>query len=740
MYPRKIRVVSLLASATLAGLAGSVFGQYQILGSYSIGDTQSPTNPNIFGNTGTNADGVPYTDDTGPNGTGTPVTYNSTLFQSYASTQAVIPSGYIQSAGSPYAIGTSGFTVQVAAAGGHFSEFATSTTAFYYSPTTGFNYMGQYNSSTSNQYVDTGTTTNYSSGSPSATYTSTLSHFVTLSAENAVGQAVGSEGINSPDSTTNGIDGQHAFVFNIPTNTAAGLGLVGTSIGNSGASYAANFNYSNTSSAVVHSTYQYSLSDAVDNLGNASGNSSRYFAYGGDSLASSPGLSGSLGTSAWFYNGTSSVETGLYGTGYSYQKTFAPLAGLSDGGTGTFASNADKGVNNGYQVGTATAYVDTGDSVAHSVGADGWVSHNGGPATALGLYNAGITPTVDSSPLAYSYSYMTQLNNSTNTIAFTAINRSTNITALNANGVVGGTSTLYQAGSGSLSKGSDAWIYTPSGPSTGSYRQVGLLSNGFASGGTSSYVSSPSSNTPYTRSSTIAYINSAGASVGTSTQYVSSGAGGTGNLSTGTIAWYAPAGGAAMPIGVYDANHTSVSSLGYTTNSDSVSVVTDTGFVAGSASRYTPGTSTGIGSDAWVYDSNTGQTYILDPNPNSTAAFTSQISYLAPNGVAVGEYKLGSNSYFQAFAWSEYSGFIDLTANTSMTDPNLTELTDAISYNPLTGTIITTGQYVSGGSVQTPDGGVAFLNATIAVPEPASFSVVGVLAAVGLLRRRRLVH
>jgi hypothetical protein len=145
------------------------------------------------------------------------------------------------------------------------------------------------------------------------------------------------------------------------------------------------------------------------------------------------------------------------------------------------------------------------------------------------------------------------------------------------------------------------------------------------------------------------------------------------------------------------------------------------------------------GTDAWIYNTITGQYSILDPNPDSTTNFSSQISYLAPNGVAVGEYKSGTETYEQAFVWSPLLGFEDLTSMTSMSDPNITQLTDAYSYNPATGQIFTTGQYVSGGNVETPGGGVAVLNGPIVpVPEPASVALVGGLAGIELLRRRRV--
>ncbi len=715
MPVRKLRAASLIAASACAVFAGRASAQYTIAGSYSFG-------PN----------GNPGTDDTGPNQTGNAVVDSSALFQSYgAPAQAVVPGSYIQGAGSPYAIGTVGSKIQTGT-GFQGPSYTTSTTAFYYSPTTGFNYFGQYNTSTNIQYVDTGATTNYSTGSPSATFVSTDSHYVSLSAENAVGQAVGSEQINSLDSKTNGIDGQHAFLFTIPTNTGTGLGLTSLSVGSTGASYAVNFNYSNISSTTSQATYEYSSAVGIDNLGDASGQSSRYFAYGGDYQSTTPSLTGTLGTSAFFYNSKTqtSVETGLYGPGYSYQKTIASLSGLNDGGTGTYASNTDRGINNGYQVGTVTPYIDNGNSTGTSLGTEGWTYSPATGTTPVSLYQSGLTPNIagfgtsyNGSALSYSYAVTSSVNSATGNY------RSTTITALNASGLVGGNSSYYAAGSTSA-KGTDSWIYTPA---TQSYQQVGLLTNGFASGGTSSFV-----NLSAQRSSNIAYINAGGASVGTSTEYLSSGPGGAGSTGTTTVSWFTPAGGSSIQIGPTDANHTAVSStLGSYVN-DSVTIVTDTGYVAGSATRYLANSTTTNGTDAWVYNSNTGELDILDPNPNSTTAFTSQISYLAPNGIAVGEYKVGSNGYYQAFAWSAYSGFIDLTSDTPETDPNITELTDAISYNPVTGTIITTGQYVSGGVAETPGGGVAYLTgAPIAVPEPASLAVIGGLAAAGLLRRRR---
>jgi len=693
MGVRSKRFATTIAVAALAGLAVPAFGQYQIAGSVSF-----PPSP-----------GLPGTDDTGPNGTGNAVDYTSMVIQSYSAPAVVdTPNGSIQGEGSPYIVGTLSFVIPEGAHGS-----SSTTTAFAYSPTLGFEYFGQFSGSSSLNYQDSAGTTSLNGITNQPLYF----HTSNLSGENASGQAIGYDSIEATDSASNSVLGRHAFMYNISSNTYASLGLTGVGIGSTGASYGLNFNYSNVNAGTSQGTYAFSTAIGVDNLGDASGTSQRYFAFGG-AYQSSASSSGSLGQSTWFYNGSTGMttETGLYGPGYSYTKTVGT-------GSGTFASNTDKGVDGGYEIGYVQPYIDNGNGTGTAVGSslgEAWEYNSvTNTTTPISLYQSGQTPNIagfggsyGGTPLSYSYNVTSG--------SVTASARGVFLQALNSHGQVGAYSNYYNGTSSS--KGQIAWIYTPG--ATSQYQQVGLTTNGFASNGTSSFV-----NLTASQISSVSYLNDAGMSVGTSTEYLSSAPGGTGSTGTTTVAWLTPPGGTSVQIGPSDPAHTAVSATLGSYLSDSITELTNSGLVGGTSPRFTPGTTTQVGTDSWVYDSKTGQYYILDPN-----AFTSSITYLSETGVAVGEYKATSTqSYFQAFEWSESTDvFVDLTSFTNETDPNITEMTNAFSYNPTTGAIFTTAQYISNGTVQSPGGGIAVL-----VPEPASLTLVTGFAVMSCLGRRR---
>jgi hypothetical protein len=689
-----------LAMAVAAtALGGRAQAQYQIAGSFSVPITAS--------------------DDTAAN---LQLTYGNMLIQTIQ--EVTVPNGNYQGANTPYLVGTLGSTTLEA----HSSS--TTYTAFYYSATTGLQFFGQYNASSSAQYLSNAATYNAGGGAP-IVYLDY--HTIALFGENSSGEVIAYEGIEDPNSTSSGVLGRHAFGYNIVSNTYTSLGLSGvgspTAVGPSGASYAANFNYTNNNGATT-GTYSSSTPDNIDTAGEISGTTSRYYGWSGVAQSSTT----SLGTSTWFYSppgGT--VETGLYGTGYNYLKSF------SDGGTGTFATESDKGVNAGYSVGTATCYLDTGTGSANQDGTQAWeYSRATNTTTPIGLYAAGQTPNIagfgsnyNGSAISYSYNYTS----GTTTVS---TDRSSSITALSSTGQVGGNDSYY-FGAASGSKGQIAWVYTPV---LGTYKQVGLTSNGFASGGTTSYV-----NLSAASSSTVSFINKVGTSVGYSTEYLSSGPSGSGTVTSMNEAWYTPAGGTTVPIGPTDSYHTAVSATYGSYISSSVSELTDSGLVGGTSTRYTPGTTTSNGTDPWVFDPSAngglGGYFILDPYANSNSYFLGSITYLSDGRYAVGEYKLNSSASYSAFAWSELSGFVDLgSATPELSEPpysdsnsNIQAFVNAFSVDDGGDTVYTTAGYVLNG-LTTVDG-AAVLSGTLPVPEPATLSVVAGLAAASLLRRRR---
>ena len=171
------------------------------------------------------------------------------------------------------------------------------------------------------------------------------------------------------------------------------------------------------------------------------------------------------------------------------------------------------------------------------------------------------------------------------------------------------------------------------------------------------------------------------------------------------MAWYtAPNSGASVPIGPSDPWHTATSStLGNYVN-ETATIITDTGLVAGSATRYAPGTTTTDGSDAWVYNTISGELDILDPDPDSTNNFTSSITYLSPNGVAVGEYAVGHRDIWgrQAFVWSAVLGFEGSDIDDIHDRPEHHATNGCLLVQPGDRPIFTSGQYVSPGPWKPP--------------------------------------
>ncbi len=695
MQRRNLLALSLAVAGV--GLSANAYGQ-----SFQIADSVSFP-----------AAGIASTDDTAPNQGGNAVNYTSMTIQSYAAPSVVdVPNGNIQGAGSPYIIGTLGYVVLTSAHGS-----ASSSTAFYLNPTTDqFVMFGQYSASSTLNYQDNGATTSYNG---ITNQPEDFHNTASLSGENASGQVIGYQTIEAPDSSSNSILGRHAYEYSIPTNSYVSLGLTQTD--NTGAVFSTTFSYTNISSASATGTYASSTSIGIDNSGNACGTSTRYYNWGG--VVQSSSSAGGLGTAAWYYNATTgqTSEIGLMGAGYNYTATVTGTAT----GTGTYVSEASKGCDGGYSVGTATAYP---YGTSSSSGSEDWeYNATTGITTAVSLYQNGGSPSIAGFGSTYSGTPLTWSYTGTSGSATATTLHSSTMSALNSQGQVAGASPYY-AGTSS-SKGQIAWIYTPT---TGAYQQVGLTTNGFASGGTSSFVS-----TTAQISSTVSYLNNAGQSTGTSTEYLSSAAGGAGSTSTTTVAWFATPGGTPYQIGPNDAAHTAVSATYGSYLSDTVTEMNQNGLVAGTSPKFLASSTTTNGQDAWVYDPNTAITYVLDPFPtNPNYYFYSVITYLSDTGVAVGEYKTSSSqAYYQAFEWIESSNdFIDLTSTTPETDPNTTELTDAFNYNPANGDVFALGSYVSNGTVYTPGGGVFVL---APVPEPASLSLIAGISVPGCTRRLR---
>jgi hypothetical protein len=170
----------------------------------------------------------------------------------------------------------------------------------------------------------------------------------------------------------------------------------------------------------------------------------------------------------------------------------------------------------------------------------------------------------------------------------------------------------------------------------------------------------------------------------------------------------------------------------------------DLGMVAGYASRYSSVTGNTNGQDAWVYDPRVGPngtTFIVDPaaeatNPNTAPLEATQIYYLSPSGVALGEITYGTAYPYSenAFIWTESGGFttLDATIAGGLPASGYQNIINAYYSDSPGNTILATGSFTNSATTN----GLATLTGT--VPEPSSLSLLGLGAAALLRRRRRL--
>lgn len=551
----------------------------------------------------------------------------------------------------------------------------TVTTAFAYDPTNGFRLVGEYTNTSAGGHLPV----------------PTVSALVT--GANAAGQVIGVSQRNNVLSATAGVFGSDAWVT-AANGTTSLVGLYST------------YYYTKTVAGVGTSTFSASTPNYISSNGYIAGISTRYLGTTTSSVSTG-------GTAAWVYNGTTNTEIGLTGVGNSYVAT-----------AGTTYNESVFGINSAGQVaGQATNYFDKSNGTATNLGTDGWVYY-GGSTTAVGLYWSGNTPTI-SGFSGFSYGFAVA---GTGSLPSNSQSRTTNVAGFNSAGQVVGYSSYY---SGSTAVGQDAFVYTPTSATGGTYFLVGLT-NGFAGNtavgkplGTVGYVSPTGA-----RSTTDKLINNSGATAGSSTFYMVTNTV-TGATSTGNAAWYADATGNTVRIGLTDGIHVNPQASSFS----AVTEMTNSGFVAGYSPRFNSA-GTGIGQDAWVYDSSTGLSYPADPvdEASLTAYTSSTINYLSESGVAVGYYSLVSGGANYAFLWSEALGFVDLGSSIS---PTLS----AAGYQSLIQGYFANGAgttiYATENSSGTPNTINSLVVLSEVVPEPASLSLFGLGAAGLLLRRRR---
>jgi hypothetical protein len=492
--------------------------------------------------------------------------------------------------------------------------------------------------------------------SVTGSYTANVSGYhytMTTKGVSAAGNVIGSSGEYVASSTSTYSGGTFAWETT-PGGQVVTMGFTGSG-----------FNYPETvlGNAIVVTN---SSPDYVNAAGQVAGNSTRY---SGTSYA---------GSAVWIYNPSTATTTqiGLTGPGNS---------------SNAYSFNQNVAISSsGHVIGTAPAYAPTSVGTIVRDGTDGWLYTPGYGSQPIGLAVSGLTPSVPgySSP-SNPYSYTYAVANSTYQ------GRTTNITAVNASGQVGGSSYIYNSSGAAM--GGDAFIYTPGAtPGTGTYTTVGLLTDGLANGDTVGYVSPAG-----VRSNFLNVLNDAGQSAGTAGLYSQT-------SFAGQDAWFASATGVVTRVGLFGQRYTNGFAGGG--RSSTPTFLTSNGLLAGFSNRYgvTSNPLNSLGQDAWIYDSNTGVTYTIDPahagdpngGPYNGLWALSQISSLTTNAYAVGTYGFSStstsNNTRYAYFWSPASGLVDLGMSPSLAAAGFSSITSAFYVNADATVIYASGTDLNG--------------------------------------------
>jgi hypothetical protein len=482
----------------------------------------------------------------------------------------------------------------------------------------------------------------------------------------------------------------------------------------------ASYSYNNSSISPVQASYTMGVSTGTDSTSGLSTNpigptgivAGTVQRYAGNSYSSPSTI---LGDDAFYYNpGTgTSIAIGLTGAGYSYTPstvTNPSLLSQASSVTGTAGASV---------AGYSARYNSSGGAL----GNDSWLynpTNTSSGAVQIGLVGGAYTVTIGSSTY--------QQNETVRTNSLGQVLGKVWQPNPTTGAILGTTNYLY--------------LYTPSSTpgtatgfgttSAGTYTQVGLTG---APTATAFGYSNPTSTT-FTSNNNPAFLNNQGHAAGTTNRYD------IGGNYEGGAAWYYN-GTTNVDISPVDSIHQVASySTTYSSvySSNTVTAVNNKGLVAAYATRVA-GTTTGsaaLGQDAYVYDSNTGHEYFVDPTDESMGTGNYEYSYvgiIGDNGVAVGYYNTysGTSSTVLSstlFDWTEGGGLQTLaTYSGSAASSSMAAYVDSFEFGP-DGTLYGPNTY---GSAATS------IVAYTVVPEPSALGLMAI-GTIGLLRRRRRIE
>ncbi len=539
--------------------------------------------------------------------------------------------------------------------------------------------------------------------------------------------------------TSSGLIGQDAWLYNGSSTLQIGL---------TGAGYERGDGHRN------------SQTQFLNEQGQVAGYSSRYYS-----------STTAVGQDAWLYNGSSTVQIGLTGTGYergdglrSSQTQFLNDRGQVAGYSSRFSARAALGQDTWVYIGSSTLQIGlTGTgyeqsdgfrySIAQRLNKQGQVvgqSSRFSGATPLGqdawLYNGSSTLQIGLTGAGYERGDG---------------NRMSQTLFLNEQGQVAGQSNRY---SGTTALGQDAWLYNGS-----STLQIGLTGVGYersdghrtnlakalngqgqVAGQSNRYSGTTALGQDawlYNGSSTL-QIGLTGAGYETSDGYRNSQArflngqgqvaGYSQRISTdysdlGRDAWLYD-GSSTLQIGLTGAGYEASNGFRYS----EAWFLNGQGQVAGYSQRISTD-SDDLGESAWLYDANMNQTFdlTLSIRPGDNYAF-SRATYLGDDGLVLGAYTLfdqnsGADLGSRAFYFAIGDGLHDLGQLVDdLTPDGWLALATAISAGGMRNFII------GGGTLTDMTGDAAYLLTATSVPAPAAVWLLGTALTGLLVRRLRL--